>query len=118
MKSQLNRLFEVIGGYPMIGGGYRPLDFPAHPLAVPALTLSLYLFDTIPVQGCSSDWQSVRSHALIENLNFKNMGGISKNILKQLTGFLISTVSEFEGLHGEERYHESKKHFAMRREGS
>lgn len=105
-EERLNRLFEVIGGYPMIGGGYRPLDFPAHPLAVPALTLSLYL-DTIPVQGCSSDWQSVRSHALLENLNFKNMGGSSKNILKQLTGFLMSTVSEFESLHGEDRYHES-----------
>jgi len=101
---RLNRLFEVIGGYPMIGGGYRPLDFPAHPLAVPALTLSLYL-DSIPVQECSSDWQSVRSHALLKNLNFKNMGGNAKTILQQMTGFLLSTVSEFERLHGEkERY--------------
>ena len=107
-KERLNRLFEVIGGYPMIGGGYRPLDFPAHPLAVPALTLSLYL-DTIPVEGCSSDWQSVRSHALIQNLLFKNGHIQSKasTLLKDLTGFLTNSVSQFEHRHGEERYYES-----------
>ena len=61
---------EVIGGYPLIGGGYRPLDFPAHPLSKPALVLSSYL-DALPLEVESSSWQSVRSHALMYDLSLR-----------------------------------------------
>ena len=27
-KERFKRLVEVVGGYPLFGGGYRPLDFP------------------------------------------------------------------------------------------
>ena len=69
-RERFKRLVEVIGGYPLIGGGYRPLDFPAHPLSKPALVLSSYL-DALPLEVESSSWQSVRSHALMYDLSLR-----------------------------------------------
>ena len=34
-RERFKRLLEVIGGYPLIGGGYRPLDFPHTPFQNP-----------------------------------------------------------------------------------
>lgn len=103
-KERFKRLIEVIGGYPLIGGGYRPLDFPAHPLSKPALVLSSYL-DGIKVNVEDSDWHSVRGHALMYDLTLRKKGPTSyKSPLKDLTSFLLHNIIHHEKRfsHGEE----------------
>lgn len=91
-KERFKRLIEVIGGYPLIGGGYRPLDFPAHPLSKPALMLSSYL-DSIKVNMAGSGWPSVRSHALMYDLTRRKKGEIKYTTpLKNLTSFLLHNI--------------------------
>lgn len=91
-KERFKRLIEVIGGYPLIGGGYRPLDFPAHPLSKPALMLSSYL-DSIKVNMAGSGWPSVRSHALMYDLTRRKKGEIKyTRPLKNLTSFLLHNI--------------------------
>ena len=98
-KERFKRLIEVIGGYPLIGGGYRPLDFPAHPLSKPALMLSSYL-DGIKVNVKHSDWHSVRSHALMYDLTLRKKGeSIYTKPLKELTSFLLHNI-----IHHEKRF--------------
>ena len=95
---RLKRLFEVVGGYPRIANGYRPLDFPALPLAMPSLVLSLYL-DSIPVETGPS-WHSLRTYILIEDIKMKNqLGDINnnaENLLQSLTSTLIQTIRRHE----------------------
>lgn len=96
-KERFKRLIEVIGGYPLIGGGYRPLDFPAHPLSKPALVLSAYL-DSIQVNGTDSDWHSVRSHALMYDLTLrKKIVSSYTDPLENLTSFLLWKIINHEG---------------------
>ena len=91
-KERFKRLIEVIGGYPLIGGGYRPLDFPAHPLSKPALMLSSYL-DGIKVNIAGSGWHSVRSHALMYDLTLRKKGESKyTRPLKNLTSFLLQNI--------------------------
>ena len=95
-KERFKRLIEVIGGYPLIGGGYRPLDFPAHPLSKPALMLSSYL-DSIKVNVKNSDWHSVRGHALMYDLTLRKTGKTSyTKPLKGLTSFLLHNIINHE----------------------
>ena len=42
------RFIQIVAGYPEIGRGMYPLDWPTHPMSVKALQLSLFL-DSLPV---------------------------------------------------------------------
>ena len=105
-RERFKRLVEVIGGYPLIGGGYRPLDFPAHPLSKPALVLSSYL-DALPLEVESSSWQSVRSHALMYDLSLRRSGNQDYAVpLQKLTSFLLYKIDQHEKEHGEKQSEE------------
>ena len=97
-KERFKRLVEVVGGYPLLGGGYRPLDFPAHPLSKPALVLSVYL-DTIPVGNDCSKWDSVRSHALLYDLELRGKDTQTYNTpLQNLTSFILYKIKAHEDI--------------------
>ena len=100
-EERLKRLFEVVGGYPRIANGYRPLDFPALPLAMPSLVLSLYL-DSIPVETDFS-WHSLRSYMMIEDLKMRNelknsnsQKNSAEDSLIHLTHLLVSAIRKHE----------------------
>lgn len=113
-EERFRRLMQVVGGYPLIGGGYRPLDFPSHPQSKLALVFSLYL-DNIPVKGLA-DWHSLRSFLMMLDLQRNNSKkAISSDsiefnsLLANVTKFILLSLREHEKTTEEEQ--EYNPHF-------
>ena len=57
------RFIQIVAGYPEIGRGMYPLDWPTHPMSVKALQLSLFL-DSLPVPEELIEIPSIKAHSV------------------------------------------------------
>jgi len=57
------RFIQIVAGYPEIGRGMYPLDWPTHPMSVKALQLSLFL-DSLPVPEELIQNPSIKAHSV------------------------------------------------------
>jgi hypothetical protein len=57
------RFIQIVAGYPEIGRGMYPLDWPTHPMSVKALQLSLFL-DSLPVPEELIEKPSIKAHSV------------------------------------------------------
>ena len=85
------RFIQIVAGYPEIGRGMYPLDWPTHPMSVKALQLSLFL-DSLAVpeeliQNPSIKAHSVRSAILAldaRKYEYGKKGELDENQLRSL----------------------------------
>ena len=57
------RFIQIVAGYPEIGRGMYPLDWPTHPMSVKALQLSLFL-DSLAVPQELIQNPSIKAHSV------------------------------------------------------
>lgn len=108
-EERFRRLMQVVGGYPLIGGGYRPLDFPSHPQSKLGLVFSLYL-DTIHVKGLAN-WHSLRSFLMMLDVQQHNgEQTVIEPLLINVTKFILLSLREHEQPAGHEAQ-EFNQHF-------
>jgi len=72
------RFIQIVAGYPAIGKGMYPLDWPTHPTSIKALRLSLFL-DSLPVPSnySATPFHSVRSAILYLDSKVHGYGSLS-----------------------------------------
>ena len=94
------RFIQIVAGYPEIGRGMNPLDWPTHPMSVKALQLSLFL-DSLPVplnlkfQDDSPRVHSVRSAILsIDSQEYEKNTELSKKGLRQMHWICLKILFE------------------------
>ncbi len=93
------RFIQIVAGYPEIGRGMYPLDWPTHPMSVKALQLSLFL-DSLAVpeeliQNPSIKAHSVRSAILAldaRKYEYGKKGKLDKTQLQLLHGECLSLL--------------------------
>ena len=76
------RFIQIVAGYPAIGKGMYPLDWPTHPTSIKALRLSLFL-DSLPVPSnySATPFHSVRSAILyLDSKEYDYGGSPSQNV--------------------------------------
>jgi hypothetical protein len=79
------RFIQIVAGYPEIGRGMYPLDWPTHPTSIKALRLSLFL-DSLPVPSdySATPFHSVRSAILYLDSKEYDYGGSPSQQVKGL----------------------------------
>ena len=94
------RFIQIVAGYPEIGRGMYPLDWPTHPMSVKALQLSLFL-DSLPVplnlqfQDDSPRVHSVRSAILsIDSQEYEKNTELSKKGLRRMHWICLKILFE------------------------
>ena len=94
------RFIQIVAGYPEIGRGMNPLDWPTHPMSVKALQLSLFL-DSLPVplnlkfQDDSPRVHSVRSAILsIDSQEYEKNTELSKKGLRLMHWICLKILFE------------------------
>tara|TARA_B110000483_G_scaffold200381_1_gene240664 strand:+ start:84 stop:2327 length:2244 start_codon:yes stop_codon:yes gene_type:complete len=95
------RFIQIVAGYPEIGRGMYPLDWPTHPMSVKALQLSLFL-DSLPVPENLNQIDSPRVHSVrsailsIDSQEYEKDTDLSKKGLRKMQ--LICLKILFESL--------------------
>ena len=94
------RFIQIVAGYPEIGRGMYPLDWPTHPMSVKALQLSLFL-DSLPVplnlkfQDDSPRVHSVRSAILtVDAQKYETSNDLSKKDLRRMQEICLKILFE------------------------
>jgi hypothetical protein len=94
------RFIQIVAGYPEIGRGMYPLDWPTHPMSVKALQLSLFL-DNLPVplnlkfQDDSPRVHSVRSAILsIDSQEYEKNTELSKKGVRKIQRICLKILFE------------------------
>lgn len=93
------RFIQIVAGYPEIGRGMYPLDWPTHPMSVKALQLSLFL-DSLPVplnlnfQKAPPRVHSVRSAILTIDAQEYESNDLSKKGLPEIQRICLKILFE------------------------